>query len=149
MRITYSLFTKMVPVLLATLFILPSCQKEHDTEVCVQSMASVSGTYKVTALKYKSSATAAEEDYMALRENCEQDDLVDLLANGTYTYRDIGVACSPNGTNSGTWSIAGNTIISDGIIAGTIQLFDCHKMIVYSDNIIIPGDKITLTIEKQ
>jgi hypothetical protein len=40
-------------------------------------------------------------------------------------------------------------IISDGIVSGTIQSFDCHFLTVYSADFIIPGDRITLTIEKQ
>jgi Lipocalin-like domain len=127
---------------------ITSCKKEK-ADACARTVAGIAGTYKVASVKYKASATAAEEDYYALMEACEKDDLVDLEANGNYTYRDEGVACSPSGTYSGNWSIVANTIISDGIIAGTIQEYDCQNLIVYDTDVIIPGDRITLTIAKQ
>jgi Lipocalin-like domain len=127
---------------------IASCKKEK-ADTCAKTVAGIAGTYKVASVKYKASATAAEEDYYALMDACEKDDLVDLEANGNYNYRDEGVACSPSGTYTGTWSILANTIISDGIIAGTIQEYDCHTLIVYSTDVIIPGDRITLTITKQ
>jgi Lipocalin-like domain len=133
-------------------FIIPgflaSCKKEK-ADTCARTVASIAGTYKVASVKYKASATAAEEDYYALMDACEKDDLVDLEVNGNYTYRDEGVTCSPSGTYSGTWGITANVIISDGIIAGTIQGYDCQNLIVYTTDVIIPGDRITLTIAKQ
>jgi hypothetical protein len=127
---------------------ITSCKKEK-TGTCARTVAGIAGTYKVASVKYKASTTAAEEDYYALMDACEKDDLVDLEANGNYTYRDEGVACSPSGTYSGTWAITANVIISDGIIAGTIQDYNCQNLIVYSTDVIIPGDRITLTISKQ
>lgn len=132
------------------LLLAASCQKEaQDTVDCPQTVAAIAGTYKLTALKYKASASSAEQDYLLLKEACELDDIVLLNANGTYHYQDAGTSCSPDGTDAGTWSIAGNTIISDGIVSGTIQSFDCKSLIAYSSDVIIPGDRITLTIVKQ
>lgn len=136
--------------LFSILLLAVSCQKEAQAPVdCPQTVAAIAGTYKLTALKYKASASSAEQDYLLLKEPCELDDIISLNANGTYNYQDAGISCSPDGTDSGTWSISGNTIISDGIVSGTIQSFDCRNLIAYSNDVIIPGDRITLTIEKQ
>jgi hypothetical protein len=150
MRTHYLATWKSAVTSFVLLLILASCQKEADAPVnCSATTTGIAGTYKLTALVYQQTATSPGQDYLALREVCEADDLVVLSANGTYEYKDLGATCSPNGTNSGTWSVVGNTIISDGIVSGTIQGFDCRKLVVYSNDMIIPGDRITLTIEKQ
>ncbi len=151
MRTNYfASFKTLLPFFLI-LLVTASCQKEKENTVdpCPKTMAGIAGTYKLTALKYKASASSAEQDYFLFRDACENDDIISLGANGTYTYQDAGMVCSPDGSDAGTWSIAGNTVISDGIVSGTIQSYDCRKLIVYSTGVIVPGDRITLTIEKQ
>jgi hypothetical protein len=150
MRTHYIAHLKNIFASSVLMLVFVSCQKEADAPVnCSTTTAGISGTYKLTALAYKQTPTSPEQDFLALRDACENDDLVTLSANGTYQYKDLGVTCSPDGSNSGTWSVAGNTIISDGIVGGTIQSFDCRKLVVYSNDMIIPGDRITLTIERQ
>lgn len=150
MRPNYFFITKNLLFTLAFVFGVTSCQKNSSQDnSCARTTAGLAGTYKLTALKYKAGNDSPELDYMLLREVCENDDLIVLEANGTYWYKDLGLICSPDGSNNGTWSVAGNTIISDGIVSGTIQSFDCHFLTVYSADFIIPGDRITMTIEKQ
>ncbi len=137
--------------ILSVVFILvaaSSCKKDGKNE-CTPTMNSVSGTYRITALKYKMDPSAAEQDYLLYREACENDDYVILKTDGTYQYQDAGTVCSPDGNDNGTWTISGNTIISDGIVAGTIGQFDCQRLTVYSNSVIIPGDRLTMTITKQ
>jgi len=133
------------------LLLTASCQKEKDdtADPCPKTVAGIAGNYKLASLTYKASATSAEQDYLLFMDGCERDDIISLEANGTYNYQDAGMACSPDGTYSGTWGIAGNAIISDGVVNGTIQSFDCRKLIAYTTGVIVPGDRITLTIEKQ
>ncbi len=150
MRTNYFFIAKNLLFTLAFVFAITSCQKNRSQEdSCARTIAGLAGTYKLTALKYKAGADSPELDYMLLREICENDDLIVLEANGNYRYNDLGLVCSPDGSGTGTWSVAGNVIISDGIVSGIIQNFDCHFLTVYSDDFIIPGDRITLTIEKQ
>ena len=137
--------------LLSVIFILllvSSCRKDSKNE-CTPTVASVSGTYKLTALKYKAGASATEQDYLLMRDDCENDDLIILNANGTYQYQDAGISCSPNGNDNGTWGITGNMVFSDGIVGGIIESFDCRSLTVYTSNFIVPGDKITMTITRQ
>jgi Lipocalin-like domain len=148
MRTNYFLSVKNLLSGLIILCVAISCKKEKQDH-CSPTKATIAGTYKVTAFTYKETSTSPSQDYLLLKDPCELDDLLEFNANGNYTYRDMGVVCSPDGSDVGSWSVIGNTIISDGIVAGTIQSFDCHTLVVYTDNIFIPGDRITLTIVRQ
>ena len=128
--------------------VMASCQKETPDH-CARTMAGISGTYKPTGLTYKPGSTSPEQDYFAIKDACEKDDLVDLNLNGTYNYRDIGLVCSPEGSNSGTWSVSGNRVISDGLADGIIQNFDCRTLVIAGSDVIVPGDRLTLTMERQ
>lgn len=138
---------KLISVI-SILLLLSSCKKDSKSE-CTPSLASVSGTYKLTALKYKAGTSATEQDYLLMRDDCENDDLIILNANGTYQYQDAGISCSPDGNDNGTWGITGNMVFSDGIVGGSIESFDCRSLTVYTSNFIVPGDKITMTITRQ
>ena len=131
-------------LLIATisLFTLASCDKDDD---CEQNVNTVSGTYKLTALKYKPSGSSTEIDFYALMDACEKDDLTILSSNGTYVYDDAGTVCSPDGSFNGTWSLSGNTITVDGE-AGTISSFDCENLTFYVED---SGERLTFTYNKQ
>lgn len=127
-----------------------SCKKDKDPEPdCSITIQNLSGSYKLTALKYKPNATAPEIDYLAFMDACEKDDVVVLKTNGTYDYNDAGTVCTPSGTNNGTWSVNGNTINSDGTINGTIASYNCKTLIYFAENINTAGDKFTFTMVKQ
>ena len=131
-------------LLLATfgMFLLTSCDKDDDD--CETNVTSVSGTYKLTSLKYKASGQP-EVDLFAFMEACEKDDLTILNANATYSYQDAGTVCSPDGRFAGTWSMSGSTITVDGE-TGTIQSFDCNTFVFYTED---AGDRLTFTYDKQ
>jgi hypothetical protein len=131
-------------ILIATV----SCKKEKE-DACLPTKAAIAGTYKVTAFTYRETSTSPEQNYLLFKEPCELDDLLEFNVNGIYTYRDMGIVCSPDGGDTGSWSILGNKFISDGVVAGTMQSFDCKTLVVYTESILIPGDKITLTITRQ
>lgn len=134
--------------LLLTLFLV-SCKKDRDEQQCQPNVAGISGNYKITSLQYKMTSTSTPVDYLVFMDDCEKDDLIILKADGTYQSNDIGLICTPNNSNSGTWSISGNTIISDGVVAGTIETFDCNKLVCFLDDVNVPGDRFTLTVTRQ
>lgn len=140
---------KLVLASLGLVAILASCDKDPVEPDCSVTKNNLAGTYKLSAVKYKLSASAPEQDFFALMEACEKDDLIKLNSNGTYTYTDVGTICDPFGTNSGTWSVTGNTLQSDGVISGTITSYDCRTLVYFVDSEIVPGDKITFTMAKQ
>jgi hypothetical protein len=127
-----------------------SCKKDKPAEPdCSISLQNLSGSYKLTALQYKRSASATPVNYLDFMDDCEKDDVLVLKANGTYDYNDAGTVCSPSGTDNGTWSVNGNTINSDGTVNGTIASYDCKTLVYYAENVNLPGDKFTFTMVKQ
>ena len=68
-----------------------ACKKEKDnTPGCPVTMETLSGDYKLTALEYKASSTAAPADYLAYMDDCEKDDTLRLKNDGTYNKEDGG-----------------------------------------------------------
>lgn len=126
-----------------------ACNKPIDLpDICANDITTIVGSYKITAIKYKTNSSAPEQDYFATFPACEKDDIIKLNANGTADYQDAGIACSPNNSYSSTWSLSGNSITMDGT-PGTIQSFDCKKLVVVASGAFIPGDIFTVTYEKQ
>lgn len=129
------------------------CKKEDTTgNGCKTDMQHISGTYKLTAVKYKPANTAKEEDYLKFVEDCEKDDLLVLNANGTFNYTDTGITCNPDGSNNGTWSVKDNMITTseDNFIDHSIiSSFDCRQLVLYQDDVITKGDRMIFTITKQ
>ena len=126
-----------------------SCQKETPPPTCTITMAGLSGTYKIGAIQYRLTASSAPVDYLALMDACEKDDLLQLKNDGTYIYTDAGMVCSPNGSSTGTWSLSGTVLTSDGLLAGTIEGYDCKTLVCFIDNVNVPGDRVTQTLVRQ
>jgi len=131
--------------------VLASCHKNSD-DGCKTDMQHLAGAYSLTAVKYKMNATSAEQDFLPFMDACETDDKIELSANGTYAYSDVGVRCSPDNSSTGTWSIKENTFVckeNDILDQGIISAFDCNHLVIYRDNAIVQGDRMTLTLTKQ
>jgi hypothetical protein len=138
----------LITLLLGSTFM--ACKKDTvQEESCIISTQSLAGTYKLTALQYKQNNDATGQDYLALMDACEKDDRIILNANGTYTYKDLGVVCLPSQDDTGTWSVNGNTLTSDGAIGGTISSFDCTKLVYYAKDVYAAGDRLIFTMIKQ
>ena len=135
--------TLLLPILL---FVL-SCNKSGD-ENCTTSAASLAGSYKVIASKYKQTPAAMEEDLYAAMEACEKDDVITLKTNGTYEAKDLGAVCSPSNDDSGTWSYSGSGLMLDGEPV-TVKSFNCKTLVLVTSNAFLQGDAITLTLQKQ
>lgn len=88
-------------------------------------------------------------DYFTPLEDCEKDDILVLKADGTYKNDDAGTVCEPSGTSEGGWKLNGNTLISEGILNGTIVSYDCKTLVYYLDNTLKEGDRLTFTLTKQ
>lgn len=133
--------------LIVTTFI--SCKKDKDDE-CELTTAAMAANYKVSAVRYKATATSAETDYFNawFTDACERDDVVSLNANGTYVFTDAGVVCSPPGDDTGTWSISGNNFITDGF-SYNIDAHTCTSITVSTTNVLVSGDKVILVLTRQ
>ena len=86
---------------------------------------------------------------MVFFDDCEKDDHVRLNSNMTYDYIDVGLLCTPAGSDQGNWSLNGDVIISDGLIRGTVQSFDCTTLITVMTDVYTAGDRLTFTLKKQ
>jgi hypothetical protein len=144
-----SITAKMILVIGIAGITVSSCQKERTESGCDTTMNNIAGTYKLTSLKYKASASSPEQDYMLFFDACEKDDLIKLNANGTYEYKDAGTVCTPDGNDNGTWSLTNNQLYSDGMLGGEVESFDCKKLVTVLKDLNVNGDRITFTMEKQ
>ena len=129
-------------------FTFMSCKKDKDKS-CDLTEQNIQGSYKLTSFKYKASSTTPEIDALnTLLEPCKRDDIVTLLANKTYQYKDAGTQCQPNGDEDGTWSLTGNTLYLDGDPAD-IGNFSCSGFTISTTDYYQDGDKVTMTYQKQ
>lgn len=137
---------KKVFIALSALATLNSCQKETSEQICSLNMSSVAGTYKITKALYRASATAPEVDITNTYDACERDDIFVLHANGVMDYQDAGTPCIASYTS--TWSLNGNAMTLDGD-PGIVESFDCHTLVVYVADGVVPGDKLTAFFTRQ
>jgi hypothetical protein len=126
-----------------------SCKKSN-VENCAVSMTGIAGTYKLTALKYQQTSGSPETDwYTTVVQACKRDDLYVLASDGTFTLQDAGTVCSPDGNDSGVWTLTGNDIDMAGYYSGSIQSYDCTTLIFTNTDVLNSGDKVTATFVKQ
>lgn len=139
---------KLIVVTFLLGFGFMSCKKNKD-KVCSLTEQNLQGSYKLTSFKYKASTTATEvESIDVFLEACEKDDIITLLPNHTYQYKDAGTQCQPNGDYNGDWSLNGNTFYVDGD-ATNMDNFTCSGFTVSASNYFQDGDKVTMTYQKQ
>lgn len=130
--------------------IFSACKKSSPgITTCALTEANFEGTYKVSSVKYKLSANAAEVDGTGvILQSCELDDITTFSANHTFAYSDIGVQCNPNGSYTGTWNLSGNSLTLDGDVS-TIENFSCTGFQIVQSDYLQAGDKATITLKKQ
>ena len=131
------------------LIFLSSCNKDKD-KTCNRDVAGISGTYKVTAVRYKATPTSSEVDFYAtlFPDACERDDQWVLNSNGTFAYNDVGVVCTPSNSYTSTWSLSGNILTVDGD-AGNIDDFNCSSLTLSITDYFNTGDKLIVVFTRQ
>lgn len=129
-----------------------SCKKDSSEATCELNATSIQGTYKLTSLKYKLTSSTPEVEVFsngAWYEPCERDDTYTFGASNVATYTDAGTTCSPNGSETGTWSLTGTSLNLNGMINGTVSSFSCTGMTVVATNYDSAGDQATFTFVRQ
>jgi lipopolysaccharide export system protein LptA len=84
----------------------------------------MSKSWKITSMKVNGAETLV---------NCEKDDILTFLANGTYTYNVGTNKCDPSETNyTGSWTVSddGKTIVFDGD-NGTVVITESQVVATY------------------
>ncbi|HEX5655395.1 MAG TPA: hypothetical protein VFX58_20130 [Chitinophagaceae bacterium] len=127
-----------------------SCKKDNEEKNCPVTASSIAGSYKLSAFKYKQSASAQEDNWMPVIESCKQDDVYNLTAAMGFSIQDAGTVCSPSGDYpNGSWTLESNVINMDGFYSGTIESFDCTNLTFYQTDVLVTGDRLTATFSKQ
>jgi Lipocalin-like domain len=142
---------KMMGLFMLVLIGLASCKKSSDNiSDCSITMKNLAGNYKLTAVIYKASATATEQNFFPIIDACEKDDVLELKDNGTFNLKDVGAICTPNNSSIGTWNLVGNQITCSNadILTGTISGFNCKELTYFVNNAITTGDKMVFTYTK-
>ncbi len=135
------------------LLLLQACSKsENKPAGCVTTVASLSGVYKKTAITYRSSANATPADQFSRLPECEKDDTIELLSDGSLSFTDAGLGCGvppPPGMPS-SWTLEnGNTRLLFADQAMTIQSFNCRELVLVETDVFSPGDSRATTYTKQ
>jgi len=129
-------------VLLSTVFF--SCKGKDS---CDLNSSTLVGTYQVTGVSYRASASSPTTDIFSTYSPCEKDDLVIFNSNGTITYSDAGQVCSPDNNDTGSWSLSGSNLNIDGE-TGVVTSFNCNNMTV-AINGATAGELTTISFVKR
>ncbi len=132
---------------------LVSCKKENaptPPPTCAVTEATIPGTYKITAIKYKASATSTETDQMNNLADCQKDDTYTFATDGSIILNDIGISCGLPPMPGDAWSLPnGGTNLRLGDEVFTVESFDCSKLVISKADVLVAGDKETRTYVKQ
>jgi len=144
---------KQTLVVLLSVSLFFSCKKDDDKPTppkgCTIDMASIAGSYKLTAMTYAAPGDKDPVNYLPFLEDCDKDNITVFGKDGIYEYKDQGVVCDPSSSEKGVWKLQDKTIVIDGQATGAIESFDCNKLVYSAGGILLPGDKMTMTYTKQ
>ena len=142
----------LIPAVL--LLLATSCQKEESSTNCDKTVASIAGTYSIQKFEVRTNGVFL--NVTSQLDPCQLDDKLSLNLNGTTTYVDLGVVCSPSGNSNGNWSISstGKMTIDDNggtadISTADITSYDCSTLVLTGFDSSSPGDQFRLTLKKQ
>ena len=147
---------KIIIVSTSFFLILSSCTKENSSNTpatCNKTVADIAGTYSIVKLEAGIAEPLTDITTSEL-DACQLDDKIVLNANGTTNYQDLGVVCTPSGSENGNWSIAGDGKMT--INAGTTDVanaeivsFDCATLVILTNRVVSGiSVKFRLTIKK-
>ncbi len=130
-----------------TVLFLSACKKDTPTTTCTFNSSSVAGTYKITSFIYKADATSPEVETFTTFPDCQKDDLLTFISDGTYTVSEGTLSCNPSTSDNGTWSIIGNNLVIDGETSEVLN-FSCSGFKVKTTDT-TTGETFTITLAKQ
>jgi Lipocalin-like domain len=147
------LFLTVAAILFAT------CKKSSSststTPTCSLSVSSLTGTWDFKDAKYKETPSSSIIDIYNDTNffyTCERDNSTTFNANGTYTFNDAGISCTPSETVSGTWTLSNDTIYTATSGSGypsPVTNFSCDTLVITYSNYDTAGDAAIFTYVKQ
>ncbi len=150
---------KILCIICGAIFIF-SCKKSSPQtqnpppvpqDTCKPSPAVIKGTYKITAIKYRESNTAPEQDWYSSLQDCEKDNTYQLNADSSVLVSEGADVCPgppPPGGISNWYLLNNNTQVALDAIYD-IDSFDCTTLVVTEKDSRVPGDTRTVTYVKQ
>jgi len=128
-----------------------SCNKNKDDKF-TPTKENLTGTYNITSATYQEGNSPAVNVFsntdpsMNWYEPCERDDEYKLNGDSSFELVDAGTKCTPEGGDSGTWSLVNSTTINIDGSDMTIASFDGKQLVLkYTDS----GDTYTTTLVKK
>jgi hypothetical protein len=123
---------KVIVALFSLSILFVSCKKEDNN--CAKTQATIAGTYKVVKLEEGFPGNLQDVTLDDI-DPCELDNRLELRADGTSSYTDEGVVCTPNVSEDGNWRVNTNGTITfaDGALDledATIVSFDCKNLVL-------------------
>jgi hypothetical protein len=144
--------------LIALFAVVVSCKKSNptptppaNTDTCKVTPARIAGTYIKTAVKYKASSTATEQDMFSFLQECEKDDIYELKTDSSVVISTGTAVCGgppPPGGITNWYLTNNNTQLIFGAIL-KIDSFTCARLVVTETDLLITGDAQTSTYVKQ
>lgn len=141
---------KMFFLLALAAFVISCKKNENETQPCPIQQSTVAGRYVMTAMKYKASSSAAEQDFFATLDPCLQDDVYELKKDSSVTIGTGAMVCPgppPPGTIT-VWYVSadGKKFTLDAEY--DIKSFDCTTLVVTQKDYLVSGDTRTVTFSK-
>ena len=142
---------KLFCVLVAAIFIFSCKKSEAPADTCRISATTIVGTYKITAMKYKASSSATEQDWFSFLADCDKDNSFELKTDNSVVVGDGANVCPgppPPGTVT-AWSLSADTKVFTLDAVYDVISFDCITLIVTEKDRLVAGDTRTVTYVKQ
>jgi|GEM_PF-1667219 hypothetical protein len=139
--------------LLALPAMIVACKKGNTNvpDGCPVQRSTIAGRYVITAIKYKASSSAAEQDTYASQDACLKDDFYELREDSSVTKGDSTNICAgpPPPGNITVWYLSadGKQFTFDAVY--DVVSFDCTNLVVTQKDYFIAGDTRTVTLSKE
>jgi hypothetical protein len=139
---------------IVTVLVIFSCKKNTTPTPegpCKPTPTIIAGTYKKTAIKYKESSAAAEQDLFTFVPDCEKDDTYQLKPDSSVIVSEGAETCPgppPPGVIT-VWYLSNNNTGFSMDAVYDIVSFDCKNLVVVEKNFRVDGDTRTVTFTKQ
>lgn len=130
-----------------------ACKKSdvNVTEPCPIKQTTVAGRYVTTAIKYKASSSAAEQDLFTPLDSCQKDDTFELRRDSSVTILPGRLVCPgppPPGSLT-VWYVSADGKKFTFDAEYDIVSFDCTNLVVTQKDVNVTGDIRTLTLSKE
>jgi hypothetical protein len=145
-------FMKKIIFILSITAIIFSCKKsETPADTCTVSNTTIIGTYTLTAIKYKASSAAAEDDLFSGLDDCKKDDTYELKTDGSVVVEGGANICGgpppPGGITNWSLTNSNQTLGLDDEY--TISSFDCTTLVLTKNDNLVAGDTKKVTYVKK